>query len=68
MSGAAYWAGVGTCLVGVGKLRLAQLSIEAFTEVCVTVDRIYGDCSSTARNLRVPDSLIIYTDVREGRG
>ena len=43
-------------LVGFGKLRLAQLSIEAFTEVCVTVDRIYGDCSSTARNLRVADS------------
>merc|ERR1712086_991723 len=35
-------------LVGVGKLRLAQLSeSKTFIEVCVTVDRVYGNCSST---------------------
>ena len=36
------------CLVGVGKLRLAQLSeLKPLTEVCVTVGRVYGDCSTT---------------------
>ena len=34
--------------MGVGKLRLAQLSeSKTFIEVWVTVGRVYGNCSST---------------------